>query len=936
MLPSDRFRHHVLPWDRPWVPQVAAWLAREWNGSGPLDLSRVLAIVSTRQSARRLREALAEHAARRGSAVFPPRTHTPDTLLEAAREEAGVASRVEAMLAWVRVLRETDIEMASAVFPVAPPRRDFPWAWRLAEGFTRLQSQLMEAGLSFADVGVRAGENFPERERWRQLAELEQRQVRVLSEVGLQEPHAAIRELVASGRLPTEIDRVVLLALPDPTPLVVNLVQSWSGHVPVEVVGFGPGGESGMFDEVGRPKPSAWEHRSLDIPQFERRVHLASDPAAAARQVVGLVRGHPNPDGFVALGIADPEVGAALERELSRAGIPHYNPEGRARRTERLHPLLSAMAALVRSPAFENVGALARCPDFLACLKSRYGDGFSSARFLKELDDLYAAHLPADLSAARSAAAGPGVVEKALAVMAELREVLVQEDFPEGAAAGLRLIFDGRRFDLERTDDARLAEEGEAWREIMQEWSAARALFPELAAGDGWEVALRIFGDGRNPESKAPGALELQGWLELLWEDAPHLVVAGINEGFVPDSVVGDTFLPESLRLRLGLRANSARFVRDAYLLQALAASRVKQGRLDLIFSKVSSAGDPLRPSRLLLQCEDSQLPARIDWLFGVPEAEQAELPWRRAWKLAPRRLPPPTRVPVTGLRQWLACPFRFYLKRVLQMESVDPSKAELDALDFGTLCHAALESMAREPSLRDCVDEKQLREFLLAELDRAARERFGERHTLPLVVQLESARQRLSKVASLQAEERAAGWVIQRVEWPFSLKLGGIEVRGKIDRVDRHEATGGWRVLDYKTSDTAIPPSKSHLRPERSEDGALPAWRKVRADGRVWVWTDLQLPAYVRALAAELGDSASVSCGYVNLPKAASETTVALWPEFSDELRASAMACIDGVVTRIREGDFWPPAELRPDDDDFASLFHHGAADSVTWEVKP
>src|SRR5262249_21392851 len=125
-----RFRRQFLSWNRPWLPQVVAWLAGEWSGSGPLDLSGVMAIVPTRQSARPLTEALAEYASKYDAAVFPPRTHTPDTLLAAGAAAPDVASRLESLLAWARVVREVDPDAVSEVLPVVPLRRDFTWAWR--------------------------------------------------------------------------------------------------------------------------------------------------------------------------------------------------------------------------------------------------------------------------------------------------------------------------------------------------------------------------------------------------------------------------------------------------------------------------------------------------------------------------------------------------------------------------------------------------------------------------------------------------------------------------------------------------------------------------------------------------------------------------------------------------------------------------------------
>ena len=935
-MPSStvRFRRHFLTWERPWLPQVAEWLAGEWRGEGPLDLSRVLAVVPTRQAGRRLREALAEFAARmHDAAVFAPVARTPDSVLADAANGPDVASRLESLLAWTRVLRTVDLAEVPDVFPVAPPRRDLPWAWRLAESFFRLQTQLTEAGLDFAAVPARVGTGFPEAERWHQLAMLERRQVRELRGVGRRESHAARREFAHAPAVPAGIERIVVLAAPDPLPLAVEVLARWSEQVPVDVVVFAPATEAGAFDHVGRPLAGVWERRELHVPQFDQRVHLCADPAVEAECGAAAARAYgPDADGLIAFGLADPEVLPVLENELSRAGVPSYNPEGRLHRTEGLHALLVALGNVTREPSCDAIAALARCPDFLACLAARFGPSYSVARFLADIDDARTRYLPADLEALR-AHASPTLLP-ALALFDELRDALTSAPFPQNASAALQIVFRGRQFNLARTEDARAKAAADDWRQVMQLCADAAGAFPEIRPAEWWEIGVRLFGDMRRTEEKPSGALELQGWLELPWEDAPHLVVSGLNDGLVPDAVVGDPFLPESLREQLGLKTNAARFARDAYLLQAIAASREHGGRLDLLLAKTSAAGDPLRPSRLLLRCAEAELPQRVAFLFRAAEATRPNLPWTRAWKLRPRREAAPMRVPVTGLRAWLACPFRFYLRHVLRMEAVDAGKSELDARDFGTLCHAALEAMAREPSLRDCSDEPMLRAFLLAAFEREARRRYGENLTLPLVVQLESARQRLAKAAAIQARERAEGWVIERVEWSFSLAIAGVEVRGKIDRIDRHEGTGAWRVLDYKTADTAVAPERAHLRPARPGDERLPPWMRLELEGRHFVWADLQLPIYLRALAAEAPAGSSVTCGYLNLPKASGETAISLWPELTPELRAAADACAEGVGAAIGAGEFWPPAEVPAERDAFASLFHHGAADSVEFST--
>jgi ATP-dependent helicase/nuclease subunit B len=332
----------------------------------------------------------------------------------------------------------------------------------------------------------------------------------------------------------------------------------------------------------------------------------------------------------------------------------------------------------------------------------------------------------------------------------------------------------------------------------------------------------------------------------------------------------------------------------------------------------------------------EAELPRRVDFLFRAADAEQPNPAWRRAWTLSPPQVPPPERVAVTGLRAWLHCPFRFYLRRVLRMEPVDPGKVELDALDFGTLCHAALEAMGKNEHLRDCADAGTLREFLLDTVAAEAVRRFGPQLTLPLVVQLESARQRLSRAAEVQAQARAEGWVTEAVERPFELRIADLAVTGKIDRIDRHEATGAVRVLDYKTSDRAVDPAQAHLRSPRREERA-PEFARFGYNAKEHVWVDLQLPLYLQAVAAGFagGGAAAAECAYFNLPKAAGETAIRPWTDFTRELGDAAWRCAEGIAAAIRAGEFWPPNEtIRPDDDDFAALFHHGVADSVSWRA--
>lgn len=917
------------------LPQVVEFLARGWTGEGPLDLSDLLVVVPTRQAGRRLREALAVYAAQHRQAVLAPRVLGPDQLIEPPAATA-VATPLESLLAWTEVLREIDLDACRSVFPVNPPERNFGWALGLARMLMKLQQDLAEGGLRLADVEERAGD-FPETGRWRQLGALEQIHAARLSRDGLVDAQNAKIAAVQNPALPVGVRRIVVAAVPDPLPLAVQVLAMHARALPVGVIVHASLEEAAHFDDWGLPQADAWTHRVLTLPEFESRIHLDADPAAQATRLVRQVQAYAGTVGRLAIGIADADVLPPTESALRAAGLPVFNPEGRVRRQEGFYHLLAALAGLASAPDFAALSALARCPDVLTWLATARGRDFSAASWLAGLDELHARHLPADLAAAVNHAAHlrdfPGLAAE-LVLIERLRGILIRGRFSESVAAVLTELFAAQT----QIPAPAWVDAVEAWMDIVRGCAAVEKRRPEMDRADWWQIALGLYGDSKQPEEKPDGALELQGWLELAWEDAPHLVVAGLNDGRVPDAVAGDAFLPESLRVKLGLKSNEARFARDAYLLQTLAATRTTEGRLDLLYGKFSGEGEPLRPSRLLLRCPDPELPARVKFLFRAPELPGPAVAWRRAWRLTLPRRGPDARVSVTALKSWLRCPLRFYLQHVLGMEAVDPAKRELDAFDFGTLCHGSLEAMARDPAMRDCTDERVLSDFLLADFERRMRARYGRELTLPLLVQQESARQRLAKAAGVQAQERAAGWQILDVERKFELPVGGMLIVGKIDRIERHEPSGAWRVLDYKTSDTAVHPAEAHLRsPRRDED--MPAWAGWSGGERLRVWSDLQLPLYRRVIAAE-ASGAALHCAYFNLPKAAGETGLRVWEQFTPEMEASAWACTQGVVAAIQAGEFRRPRELTGREaelDGFATLFHGGAAESVTWEeAKP
>jgi len=262
-------------------------------------------------------------------------------------------------------------------------------------------------------------------------------------------------------------------------------------------------------------------------------------------------------------------------------------------------------------------------------------------------------------------------------------------------------------------------------------------------------------------------------------------------------------------------------------------------------------------------------------------------------------------KISVTAFRDYLACPFRYLLKKVFGMDEINPDKTELTPGDFGNLIHKVLYQLSREEPLVGSTDVEILTAWLHEQVDKYAHQNFGRDLLLPIQIQLDSAKQRLGAYARFHAQSVGEGWQIVHAEKNFKRTIAGIQLSGSIDRVDYHPPTNCYRVIDFKTADNAKSPNKTH-------------WGKVRDHHQSFMqfgtdkpkaWTDLQLPLYRYLLEGELAQDATFELGYYNLPKAVSDACLAPF-NMTEDAYEHAVQCADGIVNALDKRIFSPPAE--------------------------
>jgi RecB family exonuclease len=384
-----------------------------------------------------------------------------------------------------------------------------------------------------------------------------------------------------------------------------------------------------------------------------------------------------------------------------------------------------------------------------------------------------------------------------------------------------------------------------------------------------------------------------------------------------------DVFLPNQLRRDLGIVDNDRRYARDAYALSVLAESREE---LRVIAGRRSAEGEPMLPSRLLFTCDDRAVAGRVMTFFDDtrrprrPRIEAGRLQPEREVSLFERPLPRRPKektqsMRVTEFKDYLACPYRYYLRHVLGLKRLADEAQELDGAAFGTLAHEVLKSLKDDPDVAKS-REDTIAKYLDAQLDVLVLGSFGKAPLPAIRVQVEQLRLRLHAFAKWQEGWAANGWRIEHTEILIGetgpdcgdaapeahLEVDGepMALRGRIDRIDVNDSLGKWMIFDYKTSDEAKNPKAAH----RKKGGE---------------WTDLQLPLY-RHLAKGLGIANHPELAYIVLPKNLKiEHLEADWNE--DDLQ-SADDTAAGVVRGVREEQFWPPAEPPPPfSEDFAAI---------------
>jgi len=887
--------------DRPQslADQVADSLLEGVEGN-PYDLSKTEVWIPTSGAARRIRHALAKLSAHKGSGVLSPGFRQP---MAALLPKSATASRTDRELAWGLVLKEYASTPDRELCPLFPDPKVLSGDQALlgTAGLLCDLCDLLAEGCLTPKSPELSKAYQEEPGRWEKLTLLYGRYLEILHDHDLHDPNELRQKTILSD--PGQVDRLVIACIPDLPTAAYRRAEFLRGKgVRVEVLVWAPEGVSAEFDAWGRPDPESWN--AAVVPLVSSQILMAKDTAEEAAKAVDFLT--KAADGSHAVILADESLTPAFRAEvLARAGMP-YLPEGEALQHTEPAIVSAEWIALRRERRLRSLRRLLECPGFAGWIDS--GAKVSQSLALAACDHLAMVPLVESLDQASALLSeerpfDPKEREKVMEHRLRMEQAgrdllkLVMRELELTPAELLKQVWQGLPTDKGPLGDVLETCDSVSGSKLIASWGEAEE--PAL---------LRAISRKKTHGISEEGETELSGLLEAPWSEASVLALCGCTEGKIPTSVDGHPFLPNSVRKDLGLPDNASRRARDAYLLSCLARVR---GRNDFqcSFSKFGADGSPLIPSGLLLQCDRKELPKRVLELFRQPEATVSRVRRSKQWQWDLKRADDAVKkISPTEFKEYLACPFRFYLKKRLWIGEFDPTVREISSMEFGNLMHRVLERFGKNHP-----DEgSEQRIFALTEgfLRDEIRGYFGPDPSPVVRVQAEAAIVRLRSFARVQAEQYAAGWRILEVEKkidaesPEALTIGSLKLSAQIDRIDRLEGENLIRIVDYKTQKgTVKSPHEAHFGP------ASGAWMEEAAvvlDGSDCSWNELQLPLYHR-IAESLHEGAKVKTAYFILAADPDESRV-VELELDEDLLASADRCARAVVENVTAGIFWPP----------------------------
>ncbi|MBI5676257.1 MAG: exodeoxyribonuclease V subunit gamma [Nitrospirae bacterium] len=302
--------------------------------------------------------------------------------------------------------------------------------------------------------------------------------------------------------------------------------------------------------------------------------------------------------------------------------------------------------------------------------------------------------------------------------------------------------------------------------------------------------------------SKRDGGVRLIPFELAAGVESEALFFGGAVEGDLPSRPVIDPILPEKVKKELGLPHLEYYISRQKRYFNLILHSC----RIEPYISCPSAEGDNLLLASPFLDW-DSERPSSAPNIFSeeeihVMEGMRGDHNVRS--EVSSGKNPDigsyfKGYISVTDIDSYRRCPRRFYIEKVLNMTAEVPPKFEVEARMWGSLAHKTMEHLFKDGDIDIENMDKRLFEGLALAIKKFPVGDFWSKVAHDIFKRL------LPELKEREEDIRANGFMPFQFEKKVAAEIGGLRLKGKIDRIDikkgqGSEVMGQVRIIDYKT----------------------------------------------------------------------------------------------------------------------------------------
>ena len=926
------FSRIFLGWESNFLLGCSNYLIKEYSSASSLNLDNLCLVFPTSRASRRFIDIFLSKLDKTQFKYTVPELHTLSSLYRKLTPDYKYPNHIETYLTLKQAIEESSPETLKKIFKREVKKLS---SYEIGDLIQLIENSIKNSigdGISFSEISETINNNFESISdylKWEAFEDIFFRYLKKLQLLNLKDIYFS-RSEACNLPIQSSIKKILLCGMVEISPTILKILEKY----PVDALIFGKTANEQGFTEYGTLNYEYWREYREKIPE-DKTIICESEKDEVEKILIKINECKEKYSLLdISVGVCNENISTIISDRLAEFGVKSHIASGKQIKDTSIYLLITQLQKFYFSLNQTDFRVLIRNPIFYSWLQNRYNEynNVKQNTLLYSLDILLGnyysnrIHFSDSFFSKLEENSILQIIKKELIDPFFLNEKAIKI-LPSECIDKCMVVFKSFFENLNNLDFNNNLHLIQFIETFFSDFLESDILIDEINITDLLGFLINACTKTNIPNEFDTDALEILGWLELPLDDSKFLIVTGLSDKYIPSNYNDDSLLPNTLRKLLGLPNNETRYARDNYLLCSLKNSKkeffITIPRKDLQNNPVYPSrliySDPLFTSHIITRFfgEETTDSLANKYQINIVNLDPGNTKINKNQLFVPLSSKPNDNdlqniiinrnINVSSIGDFLKCPYRFYLKHILQLE---PSKGGFDSnmsSRLGEIAHNALCSYSKALETKHISINNstinELSEVLSTEMDKGILSMYSGNCSSIIKLQSHIIKGRFTKFIEWDIEQIQNGWSTLELEKSLNLikwEVPNLEdpffLTGRIDRIDYHLKENRVRIIDYKLSDKEKNPNKIH----------------TYGKGTDMSWIDVQLPLYKFLLEQSFKDItpkvSTFELAYVNITGLNDE--VFKIGEWTEKQLEDCKNAINKALTSIHNKEFWPPNE--------------------------